>query len=739
PSPAEPEPLGRPSNAKPAAAKDDAPRVRSYFPETMVWIPELHSDPSGKATTKVELPDSITTWRIDAWAHTADGRFAQGRGALRVWQPFFVELELPTNLTQGDIVTIPVSLVNRHDAAVDLSIDARAEGSLLIQGPPEGNITLDAMERRVIMLDVVAQRVGDGAVTVSASIAGGEGDAVKRVVSVAPDGRVVKKSAARLIREPWTQPVSIPGDAIPGTTSVDVQIAPGPVAEAISGLASMLREPYGCFEQTSSANYPNIMILRALKKSEPERWPGGEVAWTDALARAEKFASLGYQRILSFQNQRGGFALYLENEPTIMLTAYGILQLKEMGSVVKVDPKVIARAEAWLIREQNPSGSWPTYAGRIAGGDWRASDEDIGQVRATSFVLLALATNPSPEYATQRERAANHILGHIDRVQQHDALALAASALLAADRKPAAKKILDRLANAATRDKGGAYMKMTGRTWMGSTAGYANIEATAITASAMLTAEVHADLLTAMLHHIIQTKSPYGGWGSTQATVWVLRMLEKLSPASKEPVDVALQIDGAPIQHADRRGEPGRVTISPSSMLTSSFHADITAGTHLLSINPSGETSASAQAITTYAVPWYSPNARVEDAPFEVRVMAPSVLSFGQTSRVEVAVSNDSQSNRAASIVELPSLPGAAIDRDAFDAMVKQNEIDSYEILPTTIRVYLSGFGPDQTRTFAYDVTPMLRGDFSLTPASAWRFYTPTPRAYADGGDVSVR
>mgnify|MGYP000731154539 FL=1 len=71
--------------------------------------------------------------------------------------------------------------------------------------------------------------------------------------------------------------------------------------------------------------------------------------------------------------------------------------------------------------------------------------------------------------------------------------------------------------------------------------------------------------------------------------------------------------------------------------------------------------------------------------------------------------------------------------------MIERGEIDAYEVLPTHIRVYLRGFSADERKTFAYELTPMLRGDFSLTPASAWRFYTPTPRAFSDGGDVSVR
>ena len=736
-----PEPLVK----KPeASAGQDAPRVRSYFPETMVWVPELASGKDGKASVDVELPDSITTWRLDAWAHSRDGRIGQGRAALRVWQPFFVELELPTNLTQGDSAQIPVSLVNRHDKQLDVTLDASAEGALMLQGAPLGQVTLAPMERRVISVRVVAQRVGEGAVTFSAAVSSEdgktEGDAVKRVVTVAPDGRVVRKSASRLLNEAWTSEVLIPGDAIPDTTLVDVEISPGPVADAIQGLASMLREPNGCFEQTSSANYPNVMILKALRKTKPEDWPGGAKAHAEALGKATKMAQLGYQRILTFQKPQGGFALYPEKyEPTVMLTAYGILQLKKMSEVTSVDPNVIARAERWLVSQQNASGSWPMYATRLAGGDWRSSYEDVGQVRATSFVLLALARKPSPQYAEAREKAVTHMLEHIERVLDADALALAANALIAVGKKEDAKRVLDNLAGKVTRDAGGAYLGAITRTWMGSTDAYASLETTAIASRAMLALGVHGELLSEMLRYLVSKKSPYGGWGSTQATVWTLETLELLEPTSKDPVNIDVTLDGDAMAHANGRGEPGKVTVSSASLLSTSFSKETSPGTHLLGVTPSDASSASAQAITTYAVPWTSRNARVEDAPFIIEVKAPSSFAFGQASRVEVTVTNSTQQLRAASIVELPSMPAAAIDRASFDAMIERGEIDAYEVLPTHIRVYLRGFRADERKTFAYELTPMLRGDFSLTPASAWRFYTPTPRAFSDGGDVSVR
>ena len=46
-----------------------------------------------------------------------------------------------------------------------------------------------------------------------------------------------------------------------------MQVYPSTLADLQKGLESLLREPNGCFEQTSTSNYPNLLILDYLKES----------------------------------------------------------------------------------------------------------------------------------------------------------------------------------------------------------------------------------------------------------------------------------------------------------------------------------------------------------------------------------------------------------------------------------------------------------------------------------------
>ena len=69
----------------------------------------------------------------------------------------------------------------------------------------------------------------------------------------------------------------------------------------------MLREPNGCFEQTSSSNYPNVMIMQYMRQHD--------VADTALLERSSKLLDSGYKKLAGFnrdaltqagQSQRGG-------------------------------------------------------------------------------------------------------------------------------------------------------------------------------------------------------------------------------------------------------------------------------------------------------------------------------------------------------------------------------------------------------------------------------------------------
>jgi Alpha-2-macroglobulin family/Carboxypeptidase regulatory-like domain/MG2 domain/Alpha-2-macroglobulin bait region domain/Macroglobulin domain MG3 len=86
--------------------------VRSYFPEALYINPEIVTDGNGEASIEIPIADSITTWRMAMLASTVDGALGTSTSSLKVFQNFFVDLDLPVTLTQGDRVSIPVAIYN---------------------------------------------------------------------------------------------------------------------------------------------------------------------------------------------------------------------------------------------------------------------------------------------------------------------------------------------------------------------------------------------------------------------------------------------------------------------------------------------------------------------------------------------------------------------------------------------------------------------------------------------------
>ena len=110
------------------------PRIRDCFPETLLWRPELITDDAGRASLDLDLADSITTWRLSAGAVAADGRLGASQSAIKVFQPFFVELNLPVIDAYGPATAKALKAATETivlAAAVDL-VGAGIVGSLAV-------------------------------------------------------------------------------------------------------------------------------------------------------------------------------------------------------------------------------------------------------------------------------------------------------------------------------------------------------------------------------------------------------------------------------------------------------------------------------------------------------------------------------------------------------------------------------------------------------------------------------
>jgi uncharacterized protein YfaS (alpha-2-macroglobulin family) len=222
----------------------EPPRLRQYFPETLYWAPEVLTDEGGSVSLQIPMADSITTWRLTALASSQDGRLGFATQGVRVFQDFFVDIDLPVSLTQDDEISIPIGVFNYLPEAQQVRLVVEPEDWFELQGPGEQTLTIASNDIEVVYFPIRVRKFGRQGFQVTAW---GDrmSDAIRREVNVVPNGQAMHHTESDWLRGSKRVPLKIPAAAVPGATSVEVKIYPGPMAQAVEGLEKILRLPHG--------------------------------------------------------------------------------------------------------------------------------------------------------------------------------------------------------------------------------------------------------------------------------------------------------------------------------------------------------------------------------------------------------------------------------------------------------------------------------------------------------------
>jgi len=164
---------------------------------------------------------------------------------------------------------------------------------------------------------LLAKRIGKFKLTLSARMNGeaNRADIVVREIEVIPNGREQTMVFNGRLESAVQHELNFPPSAIPDASKIFVRLYPGPLSQVIEGMDSLLRMPFGCFEQTSSSTYPNVLALDYMKRTKK--------LTPEVHAKAEGYIANGYQRLLTFEVPGDGFSWFGNAPANQILTAYG--------------------------------------------------------------------------------------------------------------------------------------------------------------------------------------------------------------------------------------------------------------------------------------------------------------------------------------------------------------------------------------------------------------------------------
>src|SRR5262249_45550029 len=141
----------------------------------------------------VAFADSITTWRLSASASSRLGALGGVTAPLRVFQDFFVDIDLPVSLTQNDEVAFPVAVYNylKTPQTVKLELQPEPWFELVDAGGLTRSLELKSGDVTSVKFRIKARKLGNQPLTVKAT-GSKVSDAVKRSVEIVPDGQMAE-------------------------------------------------------------------------------------------------------------------------------------------------------------------------------------------------------------------------------------------------------------------------------------------------------------------------------------------------------------------------------------------------------------------------------------------------------------------------------------------------------------------------------------------------------------------
>ncbi|AGC48683.1 A-macroglobulin complement component [Myxococcus stipitatus DSM 14675] len=696
------------------------PQDRVDFAETLYWNAGVRTDArTGEVRVSFATSDSVTTFKAFAGAVGADGALGSTVKELESVQPFYAEPKLPLEVTSGDVVQLPVALVNGTDSTLtDAQVKAEIRGDVKFTGG--GAMSLHARERgRQLLSLTIGQESKPVEVKLIAS-ANNYSDTVTRTLAIKAQGFPAKASFGGMVspNRPAVHTVVLPEQVVPGSIRASIVVYPSPLANMTEGLARLIQEPSGCFEQTSSTTYPMTMAQQYFLSHSGVS--------PDLVSSAREKLDRGHDRLVSFETKERGYEWFGEAPGHEALTAFGLLHFTDMKQVRTVNAGMMERTRGWLMGQRDGKGGFNRK--RRALHVW-LEDPDT----SNAYIVWALLESASSRTEVARELAKEiaSVKKSADTSSNSYVVALAANVLSLAGDGEGARALMARLAklqNARGEVAGGT------QSIVGSSGDTLRIETTALAALAWLREpEQYMSHVVRTLKYLAESNDG-GRYGATQSTVLALRVINTYDQAHGKklpPGQVYLYVEGRPV------GEPVRFDGSTREALKL---ADVSGllgpGGRKVELRMEGGEALSYSMEVTYSavLPQSS-----QDTPVSLEVaMAKREFVEGEPTEARVMVANRTGQHLPTAVAIFGVPGGMDVRHDQLKELVKRKVVDAYEVLGRDVVLYWRGMEPRKRIDVPLSLVATVPGTYTGPASRAYLYYTDEHKVWSEGVKVSI-
>ncbi|MBC7448738.1 MAG: hypothetical protein H7330_11840 [Hymenobacteraceae bacterium] len=698
---------------------------RTDFRSTLYWAPAVVTDRAGRAEISFYNADAITSYRATAEGLSAEGLPGVAETRFFTQPPLALAVKLPPHVVLGDEVGIPVVIANHTDQALTGPLTVQVPISWQLKGipfpstvtiPPRGAQTLTGHF-------VVGGAEGAAEIAVTFGNAGSPlRDAFRQPIAVLLPGYPVSRAfSGNEAKRTYTLDAA---GALPGTLRVSLTAFPSVESDLLKGIAAILREPSGCFEQTSTTSYPNVLALEYLQQ---QRNPTAETQ--ASIARAEALLDRGYAKLTGFETKEKGYEWFGGSPAHEALTAYGLLQFADMRRVRPgaVSSAMVDRTHAWLMARRDGKGGFQKSTQAL--DQFGRADDDI----TNAYIVYSLVEAGYRDVQTELDAATAKAAQSGDPYQ----LALLANAQLTLKQEGVARPLL-----AALYAKQGADGAWTGakHSVTYSTGEALRVETTALALLATLKDERRpGQALNAGARFLIGARSGPGNFSSTQGTILALKALTAYSLFAQQTTEngaVTVWVDGKEAGTATyQAGQKSEVLIKG---LEAALNA---AGPHQVEVRYAA--SVKSPLPYTLAADW-----RTERAPSDAQCAVRLVTSLaaggagrvGESVRLTATLTNLDPDRGQPMTMALLGLPAGLTPQPwQLKQLQERGIFDFYELKDGRLACYYRDLKPGEKVEITLDLKAEVSGTFVAPASVAYLYYTDERKCWVPGVVAKVK
>jgi uncharacterized protein YfaS (alpha-2-macroglobulin family) len=701
--------------AAPVYDKDETVETRTDFRNTIYYNPDLEVDKTGTKVVEFYASDDITSFRTTVEGIATDGTPGRTEQNFFTQLPFAMSTKVPVEVATEDNVSIPLTLKNNTTKPLGGMLKITLpDGLESTEAVDEVQTIMPGMTKTIYVKCKVLDKIGEGDLTISFKSCG-LGDAFTQHIKIAPKGFPVKATLSSQDKE--KEFTFEPKKMVKGSLKIKFTAFPNVVSDLMKGVAGILSEPYGCFEQTSCTAYPNAMVLDYLKNTD-----SGD---DKTMAYATDLLDRGYKRLTTFEAPDKGYEWFGANPGHEGLTAYGIMEFTDMKKAgEKVDQGMLDRTANWLLSHKDGNGGFRRE--QHAYHNFGMISEDI----LNAYIVFALAesgyTDIKKEYETSFGRAIE--------TKDPYMLAMMANASYSLGNAANAKKAMDALM--ATQAKDGSFTGTT-HSITYSQGQSLTIETTSLSILAMLKdgANYGAQLNNAV-QFIVGARDGSGTFSSTQGTILALKALTEYAKFSKkmnEDGTIELYLDGNKIATKSyKAGDQGEIAIDSLEQFVK------TDGAHTMQVKFVATKTALPYSV---ACSWNTsePNSNPECSVDLKTSLATTLAKVGETDRLKAVITNKKNTDIPSTMAIIGIPAGFTVQPWQLKELQDKNVFDYYEIKGNNIAIYYRGMEANAVKEINLDLKAEIPGEYDAPASSAYLYYTNEFKTWSSLDRVTIQ